>query len=584
MRHGSFVIIAILLFLLPKQVFSDPGLAFQSFPYLGLGEDFAISVSVKPEPSAQLAFFNFELAKRLGIEFPEDPRLLKDWAVKNFAWRTAGDFGFKPVTREDLWESFVRRNQGQSADFFRVQRGDPFWAMNEELTLFKETIQAAASVPRTTKLMGTFYLDSLFKAPGKASGDGRALYVGECVGCGSDGENLDVQIKGVGVTPLAWTEDKDHSDGRLTQAEAKHSMAMSSVLNFIGVHTTEDLMILKLQDGSALSVRVGNHFRPAHIAYHFEDTNESMGRILKFRKWIVNRVLSRKADARVTKIEIEKFFTKSARRLGESCASMEAWNIVHTSPTKGNFTLDGGITDIGSLRIMDSARGNYTYGPSINCQMKWKEQTEHIRELFVEEVVEPLMRFDAESDEIRAVKIFRSNFQEGFKARLWTEIAKRIGLTVEQAEKVNEKIKKEWIEFYRSLMNQRLIDRNRLLSSAMTSENWNTADIVGRRNIPEKSKASLLETLRSLKSLTKNTVLNLKLSEIEKKDALNRAKGIPKLYSPEGGKYDYQDFHARLSQVNSNLGLEERSADLVTLFFNEPRLNLSSCAKVFSSF
>ncbi len=562
---------------------------FSAHPYRSLGDDFSAEISVRHDAEAELAFFNFELANRLGIPYPSDPAALTAWAKKNFAWQTSGDFGFQPLTKAEAWErNEAWMKQKKYQDSAREMADRYLYQAIQDKIEFESLLERAKSAYGDRTFMATYYLDAHQKIPGSAIGDGRTLYLGICPGCGEGGVDLDVQLKGSGVNPMAWTSNPGHHDGKLAELEAAHSLAMSQALRQIGLDITEDLMIFRKRNGKALSVRIGNHFRPAHLAYFADDGDgeSELEKLRKFSIWIINRGLRRPDAARVTLTELTKYLDFVAEKVGKNCAIMEAWNVVHTSPTRGNFTLDGGMIDAGSLRVLNTARGEFEYGPGFGQEMPWRDQTHHIFSVFAD-AMDHLANGIMRGGRHDLAAYFRRQFSKSYQKRLWTEVAKRIGFTAEQADKVRSVDRKELVKDYRELMNHKHVDRNVFLSRAiiaLADERFVASRVdldglmVGRKSASESRRQTQVILLRMLKSL-RSAAQSAGMNADDCREAARMSDGLVKLE----GKSDI-DYARYNEQIEKFLGeqrkvpLANRSAGLLNLFYQ----NGQRCELIFA--
>ena len=318
----SFAIFAALLVFAPVanagvQHFQLTDLSNGEHSFRTLGPEFSVEVPVEPEPGAHLALFNYEMAKDLGIETPTE-------------W-------------EELQRAIVER--------FAVK---------------------VSKKPTGKNFFATYYQDSNEKGEGSAQGDGRALWTGEMVFQLKSGKRiyLDIVAKGIGQTPLAWTNHPDptHGDGWLTSGEAVSSFVQSEAMRRSGFSTTADLAVLVLnrtkldsrtgqQTQCAISIRVGNQTRLAHFRYH-QDNPKNMRNLLRYT---VNRDLGMPIDHPLSGELIETYLDQLAQKLGADAARYFDAHLVMTSPTLGNRTTNGSTIDVASVEFLPSYFADYQY-------------------------------------------------------------------------------------------------------------------------------------------------------------------------------------------------------------------------------
>ncbi|WP_413582737.1 protein adenylyltransferase SelO family protein [Bdellovibrio sp. HCB288] len=282
-----------------------------------LGKEFYVDVPVAPIQGARLILFNADAAKRLGLEVPADPAVLEKVILDNFA--------------------------------LFVNPENP-----------------------TKHMMATYYQDSGRKGPGEANGDGRAVWTGESkLGNGS----VDFVLKGIGVTPLAWTNhpESGHKDGLQAVGEAVHSFVHSEANFKNGLDSTVDLAVIEIplqkenkytgkMENATITLRAGDQFRVAHLAYHSDNISNQK----KFFNYIMDREFRVKDPV--------EYFRQFTLNLSEEAARMYDLHAVHGSPTLGNRSLRGSTIDMGTFRYLDANHGEYSYLFNRMFHRKQKEQ------------------------------------------------------------------------------------------------------------------------------------------------------------------------------------------------------------------
>lgn len=273
--------------------------------YQSLGSAHSIMVPVQPIAGSRLVLFNHDAARRLGITVPSDPNELEKLVLDSFAVQVS-------------------------------ETGD-------------------------RKLMATYYQDSNSKSAGEALGDGRALWLSDLTL--GDGTSVDFVLKGVGKTPLAWTNhtEEGHKDGLQSMTEAIHSYIHSEANFRNGIDSTVDIAVIEIpllkkdkytgkMEKASITLRAGHQFRVAHLRYH-SDNPEHLTQLLEY---LWNREFKGKPNAK-------EFLTRFTHRLAEDAARYTDLIAVHGSPTSGNRTALGGSIDMGTFRYMDGFHKNYSY-------------------------------------------------------------------------------------------------------------------------------------------------------------------------------------------------------------------------------
>jgi nicotinate-nucleotide adenylyltransferase len=301
--------------------------------FRNLGDTYSVPIQVNEVKGAKLVLFNELLARRLGLKLPSDPKELEQFILKNFA-------------------VMVTTNK----------KGD-------------------------REMFATYYQDSGGRTKGEARGDGRAVWSGELVNETPEGKKvyIDTVLKGVGQTPLAWTnhEDPGHKDGLQSMEEAIHSFIMSEINLRNGLDTTMDLAVIELpvekvdkhsgeKRKTALTVRVGNQTRIAHFRY-FSTLKQKFPTLANY---IIARDLGLPTDATITKENVNGFLEGFTKNLAEEAARYLDLNAAHSSPTVGNRTTKGSTIDLGTFRYLDANHADYTY---LFDQLRLGEQTDQLK-------------------------------------------------------------------------------------------------------------------------------------------------------------------------------------------------------------
>jgi hypothetical protein len=305
--------------------------------FLSLGEDYSVPLQMKKVEDAEVVLINERVARMLGLTTPDD--------IKDFQKIILDQFAYMVDKSGD--------KQGDQKEWF-----------------------------------ATRYQDSHTKEEGAALGDGRAAWAGEIILNPNDDINgtkrhVDVVLKGIGQTPLAWTNhgETTHKDGLQGLKDAIHSFVISEANAQNQLDTTIDLAVIKLpikrldKNGNeavtAITVRVGNQTRLAHLRY-FTDQPQKFARIFRY---IVKRDLGLSEDAHVKTSDIDRFLGKFTENLAEEMASYYDLHITHGSPTPGNRTTSGSSIDLSTMRYHEAHHGNYSYLGG----MTMKKQSDHLQ-------------------------------------------------------------------------------------------------------------------------------------------------------------------------------------------------------------
>jgi uncharacterized protein YdiU (UPF0061 family) len=361
-----------------------------------LGKEFYVDIPVRPIAGAKLAYFNHELARRLGLRTPEDPADLEKLMTSLFA--------------------LEKDPTGKS----------------------------------TLKMMATRYQDSSDKRPGSALGDGRAVWTGELSIPLPDGKIawIDLTAKGIGATPLAWTKnDAAHSDGRQKVRELVRSAIISRANTKNELDSTDDLMgFIVKEEGQAprtVTIRAGNQTRIAHFRYF---SNESAN-FKKIFQYIVRRDSGLPLEARIGAAETKTYLEMFTDNLAEETARYSDLDTIHGSPTAGNRTTKGSTIDLMEFWYHDAFHGHFRY---LFDRLQARNQVATISSyipqilLFMEEAEYP---FPLGVSDAILKKRFRTRYQE----RATTAWLNRLGLSLAEIETVPPKLREDFFDAVRTL-------------------------------------------------------------------------------------------------------------------------------------
>jgi uncharacterized protein YdiU (UPF0061 family) len=375
-----------------------------------LGSDFSVEVPVQPFDGARLALLNsraLEYLKILGLNVPDDPQELAKWFTSQLA------------------------------------------------------VHVDPKGKSKRKMIATRYQDSDTKDPGEALGDGRAVLSGELQLRGAHGEiiYLDILLKGIGITPLAWSNHEDplHKDGFQSMDEAAHSFVQSEASYQNGSLGTIDLAVIELpflrpgNDGkmisAAITIRLGTQTRLAHLRY-FVDQPKKFAQIYEYS---VKRDLGLSLDTKVTAKVVDQHLKQFSERLASEAAFYYDMHAVHGSPTMGNRTTNGGGIDFGTFRYLDAHHQNYRYlFDQLQLGGKYG-QTAQIKDYLTDMFLMLDLAKYRKRPSLSRQKELRLLFNQKFKEILIQRALTRLGLTPDQIEKLSERSKNQFYSAYKNL-------------------------------------------------------------------------------------------------------------------------------------
>jgi hypothetical protein len=308
-----------------------------------------VEYQVRTRHGGQVAFFNFELAKEIGL-IPENhpfelTKELKEEILKTFSIVIINEF--------DLMNNF---------------------------NFPKEDI-------RPNTYMATRYLQLQHPCKkGTTSGDGRSIWNGQV---SHKGKTFDISSCGTGATKLSpacninkkfyQTGDPtvSYGCGYSEKDEGLSALFFSEVLAKNGLETERVLAIIEFQKGLAINVRVHeNLLRPSHLFNHLKQNN------LPTLKRMVDYYIDRQVKNKIwknlptdSKSQYDYFLTKMVETFSRMSANFEDQYIFCWLDWDGdNILMDGGIIDYGSVRQFGLYHHEYRYDDVQRWSTSIKEQ------------------------------------------------------------------------------------------------------------------------------------------------------------------------------------------------------------------
>ena len=303
--------------------------------------------------SGKVAFFNFDLAREMGLI----PRDHPDVLVPDLAKAILDAFCFVIVNEYDLAKGsrFTRRDL----------------------------------LPRP--YMATRYLQ--LQHPGRrglTSGDGRSVWDGTIT---HGGVTWDISSCGTGVTRLcpATAETRrffktgsrtaSYGCGTASVEEGLAAALMSEVFHRGGIATERVLAVIALPGGNAINVRAAkNLLRPSHLFAPLKQ--KDLPRLAATVRYAIARERANGGlpAARGASEEIDAFALSLARAFGRAAATFEREYVFCWLDWDGdNVLLDGGIIDYGSVRQFGLFHREYRFDDGPRWSTTLPEQRQKAR-------------------------------------------------------------------------------------------------------------------------------------------------------------------------------------------------------------
>lgn len=311
-----------------REAARDPYRAFARIdgrhPYRGAVPGGSIDYSARRRRDGKVAFFNFDLAREMGLI----PRDHPDVLVPELSRAILDTFCFVIVNEYDL----ARRTSFSQ----RHLLPHPY--------------------------MATRYLQ--LQHPGRrglTSGDGRSVWDGSVT---HQGVTWDLSSCGTGVTRLcpATAETRrffktgsrtaSYGCGTASVEEGLGAALMSEVFHRGGIATERVLAVISLPGGMAINVRAArNLLRPSHLFAPLKQ--KDLARLAAAVRYAIERERGNRAipAGGSEEADVQAFMAYLARAFGRAAATFEREYVFCWLDWDGdNVLLDGGIIDYGSVR------------------------------------------------------------------------------------------------------------------------------------------------------------------------------------------------------------------------------------------
>ena len=306
-----------------------------------------VEYAVKTRHGGEVFYFNFELAREMGLLPEGSPRSLN----KKLCQKLLDTFSIEVINE------------------YEIENG----------------VRVPAKDIRPGQYMATRYLQ--LQHPGRSgltSGDGRSLWNGSFTG---KGVTWDISSCGTGVTclsPAAAHEgrhfksgDKNASygSGRGDLLDGVGAALMSDIFHRSNLPTERTLLLIGYPDGTSVNVRAAkNLLRPAHFFHHLKQGQYE--RLKGAVDCYIDRQISNGEWPVVYgNARYSRMLDYIARAFGKMAARLESDYIFCWMDWDGdNILCDGGIIDYGSLRQFGLFHHEYRYDDAERMSTSITEQ------------------------------------------------------------------------------------------------------------------------------------------------------------------------------------------------------------------
>jgi hypothetical protein len=320
-----------------KRIYSSFGRINGQHPFKQQVPAGMVEYQARHKKGGKVAFFNFELAKEMGLIAKSHPAKLN------------------PELEKEILDTFS------------------IVIINEYDVMNKVKIPEEDILPHT--YMATRYLQLQHPdKTGKTSGDGRSVWNGTVR---SNGVTWDISSCGTGATKLSPASNinkKFYQTGDPTISygcglsevgEGLETLFFSEVLGKNNFKTEKILAIIEYEKGLGINVRANpNLLRPSHFFGHLKQGN--LTTLKQVADYYIGRQIENKAWPQTTfKNDKEKYHYLAyqvAKCFAETAAKFEDEYIFCWLDWDGdNILMDGGIIDYGSIRQFGLFHAEYRY-------------------------------------------------------------------------------------------------------------------------------------------------------------------------------------------------------------------------------
>ncbi len=357
-------------------------------------ENFCVLYKARVRPNGHLQYFNFKLAKEIGLIEENLPELI----TEDFECEVVQDLGIVIINEYDI---------------------------ENNRKFKKETIKSG-------EYMATRYLQMQHEdETGKTSGDGRSIWYGEFKS--KNGAHWDIVGRGTGGTKLSVgynlhkkavrTGDGNsyYASGIALDKESVHTVFSSEVLHQLGFDTERTLAMIKFPKGQSIIVKAHqNMIRPAHILAPYFQKNISTS------KEIFEHYINREFEHGKFEIKSDKYLDwilSWTKELSRNLALYEMNNMFVWFDWDGdNILISGGMLDLSTTMRMGAFYKSYRIDDIVRWSTGLSEQFENCFKTYKQllDIIDTC--FELNIDKEIYYKLFVKNFERERSACLLSKL------------------------------------------------------------------------------------------------------------------------------------------------------------------
>lgn len=391
-----------------------------------------VAYPVKPKKHGKIAYFNFSLAKEMGLLSKTHPEKLTDGLTRTLL----SCFSIEIINEHEMMKN--RK-----------------WDQSKNCEQYGEE-----------EVIATRYLQ--LQHPGRSgvsSGDGRSVWNGFCED--KKGRTWDITSCGTGATCLSpatalsgkYFETGDptvsYGCGLNSLQEGLVDVMFSEILHSQDIATERVLCVIEYPNKQSISVRAGqNLLRPSHFFNHLKQGRQD--RLKSIFDYHYNRLQTNENfDRHKTKKSRYNFVTnRFAQDLAHAIARFEEEYLFCWLDWDGdNILMDGGIIDYGSVRLFGMFHHRYRFKDTEKWSTNIKEQRKQGRktvQAFAQAVDFVLTGVKKPLDEFFDCK-FTRRFDQELNKRKRRFFLRRCGYSADQIDHLNTNLNARHFQTFEAL-------------------------------------------------------------------------------------------------------------------------------------
>lgn len=396
-----------------------------SHPWRNAAPEAYVDYLVWQRRDGRVAYFNFELAKEIGLIHRDH------------------EHEITPVLEKKLLEIFALQIVNE-------------WDQKYETEIPKKQL-------KPNRYMATRYLQLQHASKvGRTSGDGRSIWNGTIE---VNGTAWDFSSCGTGVTCLSpgavqagkpiktGSGSYSYGSGRAGLDEGVSGAILSEFLHRLGIETERTLVVIEFPGATSVNVRAAkNLIRPSHLFGPLKQENH--GLVCGALDYFIQRQNKNsdwQVDAKSPK-RYEQLLSILAHRYAEFSAQLEDSYIFCWMDWDGdNMLANGGIIDYGSVRLFGIRHDSYRYDDDERWSTNLNEQKTKAR--YIVQTLAQLISF-AQTGTREPIEKFRTHralreFEKKFQAVRDRLFLRRLGFTAEQISQLSGRHFRIWKQFER---------------------------------------------------------------------------------------------------------------------------------------